>query len=200
MKPIRTVKNSNSKIFLTFDDGPHDFTSSVLDRLGENGVKATFFVVAQRAQQRKELLLRIISEGHTLGNHSLDHSYYHFFRGEEHLRHWVEASQKKLEDLSGQRLVGFRSPAGVQTPPLARALKALDIPWIHWEHRFYDTVWKWTKRRVERKLSSMKSGDIVLLHDNQRPHFQESFLEALSFSIQALRDKKFDFQELRAEY
>lgn len=62
------------KVALTFDDGPHPVnTPKVLDILAKYGVKATFFVTGNGARKYPDLVRRIVAEGHTLGNHTLDH-------------------------------------------------------------------------------------------------------------------------------
>ena len=77
--------------YLTFDDGPADWTGGFLDILAAKGVKATFFdngnvLVATKldggytdpATGKKVLyrdnLKRILDEGHALGNHTLTHT------------------------------------------------------------------------------------------------------------------------------
>ena len=62
------------RIALTFDYGPDPSTTpAILDVLRDYHLKATFFVIGARAEQDPELIERIVSEGHTLGNHT----YYH---------------------------------------------------------------------------------------------------------------------------
>src|SRR3569623_20074 len=69
------------RVFLSFDDGPSDVTSAILDVLKAEQVKATFFVNAihllgqggEREDHARAALRRIIAEGHVLGNHSYDH-------------------------------------------------------------------------------------------------------------------------------
>ncbi len=63
------------QVSLTFDDGPHPVnTPRVLDILKKAGVKATFYVTGINAQRYPALVRRIVREGHTLANHSWDHS------------------------------------------------------------------------------------------------------------------------------
>lgn len=63
-----------NEIILTFDDGPTPgVTEKVLDVLKENNVKATFFMIAEKAQAHPELVKRVLDEGHIVGNHSLSH-------------------------------------------------------------------------------------------------------------------------------
>ncbi|HEY2071639.1 MAG TPA: polysaccharide deacetylase family protein [Rhizomicrobium sp.] len=60
-------------VALTFDDGPNYNTPAVLDALKANNVKATFFIVGRMAKAYPEILQRIATEGHLLGNHSATH-------------------------------------------------------------------------------------------------------------------------------
>ncbi len=63
------------RVYLTFDDGPNStITSQVLDALKRNGVKATFFII-DYPESRKELVKRIVDEGHTLAIHTYNHDY-----------------------------------------------------------------------------------------------------------------------------
>ena len=61
-------------IYLTFDDGPCDFTPEVLDILAKYDIKATFFIVAGN-HRYTDILPRIVEEGHTLGIHCFSHDY-----------------------------------------------------------------------------------------------------------------------------
>jgi len=59
---------------LTFDDGPNPaWTPQLLDLLASHEVKATFFLVGKFAQAEPELVRRIQSAGHLIGNHSWSH-------------------------------------------------------------------------------------------------------------------------------
>ncbi len=61
-------------IYLTFDDGPmQGVTEWVLDTLAEFGAKATFFCVGDNIRKNPDIFLRIVSEGHHVGNHTFNH-------------------------------------------------------------------------------------------------------------------------------
>jgi peptidoglycan-N-acetylglucosamine deacetylase len=60
----------NGSVALTFDDGPHEETTSgLLAVLAAHGARATFFVIGERARPRPSLLAQITAGGHELGNH-----------------------------------------------------------------------------------------------------------------------------------
>jgi len=67
-------------IYLTFDDGPNQGTSLVLDVLKKHQVPATFFInsinldgTTINQDVSENLILRTVQEGHTLADHSYDH-------------------------------------------------------------------------------------------------------------------------------
>lgn len=73
-------------VYLTFDDGPSDFTLQILDILKEEGVHATFFLNSYdkdnpfHADTGKNFLFRyaaalrrMVDEGHAVGNHTYSH-------------------------------------------------------------------------------------------------------------------------------
>lgn len=75
--PVHSARGTGRVAALTFDDGPAPGqTGRLLDVLADLGVTATFCVVGQnvRARGGEELLRRIVAEGHTLGNHSVDYA------------------------------------------------------------------------------------------------------------------------------
>lgn len=74
IKILSPTKPKNSTIYLTFDDGPGNVTSRILDILKEENVKATFFVL-NRSSELNYLLQRIVNEGHTIALHGNSHNY-----------------------------------------------------------------------------------------------------------------------------
>lgn len=59
---------------LTIDDGPDpSVTPRILDLLKEHNVKATFFLVGQNAEQNRDIVERMIREGHVIANHTYTH-------------------------------------------------------------------------------------------------------------------------------
>jgi chitooligosaccharide deacetylase len=178
---VRSLSANDRELYLTFDDGPDPIgTSATLDVLARYGVQATFFVVARSAAQHPELVRRAFAEGHAIGNHSLDHTWGAYFGPSTRLRNWIVDAEARISDLTGQPTVGFRSPAGVRTPPLGAVLAELGIPLVHWSHRFYDALWPWRERAALASLRRTPPGSIVLLHDRQRPTCLATYLQTLS--------------------
>lgn len=54
----------------SFDDGPAPHTPEILNYLGKNNLKSTFFVVGSRVKDRPEYLQTQYLLGHTIGVHT----------------------------------------------------------------------------------------------------------------------------------
>jgi len=68
------VVRATGVVALTFDDGPDPrFTSPILDILRTKHVPATFFVIADEAQDHPELVRREVADGHVVANHTYSH-------------------------------------------------------------------------------------------------------------------------------
>lgn len=194
---LRSIKNSSKALYLTFDDGPHgDFTLKVLDVLERANAKATFFMIAQKAQEQKAVVQEVVARGHRLGNHSLDHNHSVFFSNQDAIRHWIESSEHVLREVSQIDTVGFRPPNGVLTPHLLKATEQLKIPVYLWNRRFFDTVKMWSEKSALKALSHLKSGDIILLHDRQKTHRENEFLKTLKTFLSSAKQKGFRFEPL----
>ena len=79
------IPEADVYIALTFDDGPtgksdsypNGLTNYLLDGLKERGAKATFLMVGNRVSEVSDVLPRMVSEGHELGNHTMTHPMCH---------------------------------------------------------------------------------------------------------------------------
>ena len=104
--------NNDNKIYLTFDLGYESgFTADILDVLKSNNVKATFFLTGSYAKNQEELVQRIISEGHTVGNHSLTHPDMTTVSDEEAVKEIMDV-HNLIKEKYGYESYLFRFPAG----------------------------------------------------------------------------------------
>lgn len=68
------IGENEKKIYLTFDEGyENGFTPAILDTLKEKGAKAVFFVTYDYVKRNEELIVRMLNEGHEVGNHTWTH-------------------------------------------------------------------------------------------------------------------------------
>lgn len=74
------VQPNGKVIYLTFDDGPSQYTTKLLDILDKYGVKATFFVVNT---PYVHLVEDIVERGHAIGVHSATHDFKSIYASED---------------------------------------------------------------------------------------------------------------------
>jgi polysaccharide deacetylase family protein (PEP-CTERM system associated) len=84
-------------------------TRWLLDRLGEAGIPATFYIVGDIAVQRPELVRDIHRAGHEIGSHGWDHRRVHRL-GAVGFRNDLRQSCDALEQVTGTPVRGFRAP------------------------------------------------------------------------------------------
>lgn len=85
----------------------------LLDLYDKYNIKATFFFIANFAKQHPEIVRMVQPAGHEVALHGLTHDHRQSFDSmslDEQIQHLSEA-KKILEDISGEEVVSFRSPA-----------------------------------------------------------------------------------------
>jgi polysaccharide deacetylase family protein (PEP-CTERM system associated) len=81
----------------------------LLDLFAEKEVTATFFIIGWAAQKHPQMVRKIISAGHEVANHSNKHNMVTKLTPEIFHKDIVD-SQKILQDISGQKVIGYRAP------------------------------------------------------------------------------------------
>lgn len=99
-------------VYLTFDDGPSQYTENILYYLDQYNIKATFFVVPSGSDECNRLLRRIVDEGHTIGVHSKTHVYNDIYESvEAYLKDFKECYDI-IYAATGVKCELFRFPGG----------------------------------------------------------------------------------------
>lgn len=150
------------QVALTFDDGPHkSCTPELLDGLKLRGVKATFFLMGENIAGKEEIVLRMQKEGHLIGNHSYRHIQM-TKEGEDEACRAVEKTEQLIASITGSRPEYLRPPYGAWNEELECRVNLTTVLWtvdsLDWKLRN-------TERIVRRVEKSVKSGDIILMHD-----------------------------------
>jgi peptidoglycan/xylan/chitin deacetylase (PgdA/CDA1 family) len=189
----RVACEGNPCVALTFDDGPTpDHTPRVLEILREKGVKATFFLIASRAEKERGLVRRMCAEGHCIGNHTYTHPALFCFLSPSRLREEISKGEEVIRDICGSSPRLFRSPVGLRHPLLDLYLKRAGIEYISWRLRAFDTRVQKPEVITKRILGKVTPGDIILLHDNSNAGVRV-MLDVLPDLIDKLKARGFDF-------
>ncbi|MDN3675342.1 polysaccharide deacetylase family protein [Flavobacterium branchiarum] len=159
---------TENKIALTFDDGPSEITLEVLDVLKNYDVKATFFCIGKNIEKHPEIIERILSEGHQVGNHSYSHSHFFDLYNTKKIFEELKRTDLLLEKFTSRKIQFFRPPYGVTTPSIRRALKLSGHKVIGWNIRSLDGGIKDQEVIYNRIIKRVSPGGIVLLHDTAK--------------------------------
>ena len=162
---IRKGKSDTKDVAITFDDGPDPITTPhVLDLLSKYDAKATFFVTGKKAEKHPELIKHIISNGHSIGNHTYTHDPFIMLKSAHHLRKEIETAQETLKKQGIVPLI-FRPPVGITNPKLYKILDMNGLFCVNYNRRAYDAGNKWVKNLAQKILKHVGPGDIIMLHD-----------------------------------
>ncbi|WP_435893122.1 polysaccharide deacetylase family protein [Oceaniferula spumae] len=162
----RTVPSN--KIWLTLDDGPDPVdTPAVLELLRERGVKATFFVIGEKADQHPDLIRQIVAEGHQLANHTHSHPQGTFWcLGPVRTFREISRCQSSIKTITGNAPTIFRAPVGHHNIFVHPVLRRFGMRLVGWTSRGLDGVSTDLEDIVERLHKTMAPGTIVLAHES----------------------------------
>lgn len=159
--------SGRKQIALTFDDGPLlPYTQKILDILKSRQVQATFFLCGKDVEQHPEIVHRMHSDGHTIGNHTWSHPYL-YFKSRKRIMEEIDRTQRVIRLATGQTPILFRPPYGGRWLGLYPLLKERGMHLVQWSVSSDD--WKMERDAVVRKVQSkLHPGAIVLLHDGRQ--------------------------------
>jgi peptidoglycan/xylan/chitin deacetylase (PgdA/CDA1 family) len=188
-------------VALTFDDGPHPkWTPRVLATLAKHDAKATFFLVARKAEEHPDVVRAILDAGHAVGLHSYAHDRLFALRREGRVRGDLERGIAALEKLTGSRPTLFRPPIGHTNPVIARVVDKLDLTVVGWSAAGRDGVASANAEDVvSRVRRDLRDGAIVLLHDSpEKGNREPAAVKALPLILDALAAERLDVVPLES--
>lgn len=164
---ISMGKKDSNKIYLTFDCGYEaGYTEKILDVLAENNVKAVFFITGHYLNTAGDIVRRMIEEGHTVGNHTVNHKCMPEISDEE-IEKEVMNLHKAVFEKFGYEMTYFRPPKGEFSARVIDKVKKLGYTTVMWSSAYDD----WDKERQGREeygkkkiLDNVHNGCVLLLH------------------------------------
>jgi peptidoglycan-N-acetylglucosamine deacetylase len=153
------INTSEKIIYLTFDDGPIDFTLWILDELKKYSAKATFFCVGANIIKHPKVFERIKAEVHIAANHTMNHVKGYKLSVEEYMNEVEEC-----EALTNNKI--FRPPYGQLKRSQYRELLKHDYKIILWDVISYDYEKISSEHCADNVIKNTKAGSIVLFHDS----------------------------------
>jgi peptidoglycan/xylan/chitin deacetylase (PgdA/CDA1 family) len=161
-------------------------TPLILDLLAEAGCSASFFFVGKRAEQYGEIVVETARRGHSVENHTYEHSSTFAFHRPSVLIREIDRTQEVLEKLTGRPPAFFRAPAGIRNMLLHPVLHRRGLSLMSWTRRGFDTVARCPKSVAGRLTRGLTAGDVLLLHDGSSAcdrHGEPVVLESLKLTL-----------------
>ena len=189
------LKSAEDKtVYLTFDEGyENGYTGQILDTLKEKNVKAVFFVTGPYLENEKELVKRMVDEGHEIGNHTINHKSMPTLTDAEVEKEVLDLD-KKFYDEYGKSMKYLRPPMGEFSERTLSITKSLGYTNVFWSFAYKD--WevnnqKGTDYAYNTVINALHPGEVMLLHAVSKDN-----ANALGDIIDKAREMGYEFGEL----
>jgi len=198
------------RICLTFDGGSTaEVAVDILDVLKAHGIRTTLFLTGDFIRRYPDLVLRMVQEGHELGNHTMTHPHMapHYQRDPRWTRERMQAelldADRAFYRLTGRPMDAFwRPPFGEQTLELRKWAEEVGYRAVGWSEGADTLDWTTVKEynlyrngeaTIERLEKRMQKSDgdglIVLMHlGSLRPAFDRPAKYLGPFMDRAIKD------------
>ena len=182
---IYGVSHTNM-VALTFDDGPTPYTSPpILSFLEQTHTPATFFVLGEYARAYPWLIQREAADGFAIGVHTWDHPDMELLSPSARA-YQFGATIQQLHAILGPGFCTWlwRPPYGAVNSGIVEQAGAFGLTTIYWNVDPQDWARPGTMVIVNRVLSQVRPGSIILMHDG--PAAREETAAALPYILAGL--------------
>ena len=200
-------QTSEKTVYLTFDDGPSEnITPLILDLLGQEKIKATFFVLGTNVDRYPALVQREYSEGHFIANHGYSHKYSEIYESPETvLNDYQQCEQSVKRALHDENFTSkvYRYPGGSNGGKYhdiknagKELLKENNVAYLDWNALTRDAEGTPTHESILESLHETvgeKNVVVLLMHDSSSKILT---YEALPEVIAFFRDNGYSFKTL----
>ena len=185
-------QTSNNKILLTFDDGPTETaTLKILSILKSNKIKSVFFCIGSNIKQYPELTEKILDEGHTIANHTMNHKILTKMNREESIEE-IKSFNELMKDKFSCRVKYFRPPHGRFNLKTNSILNELNLKCVIWNLLTYDYK-NWNEKVKYAIDNYLNENSIIVFHNNAKS--DGIIEEALNYTIDFAAKKGCQFGE-----
>ena len=163
-------------IYLTFDDGPNEYTDRILNILEEYDIKATFFVTGTHSSYYSKIK-KIHDFGHTIGLHCFSHEYKTIYESKESYLEDLEKIDKIVEEQIGFKTKFLRFPGGssnlvseVDMEILIEEIEGRDYKYFDWNQESGDAKSSYTLTSVMKTSLDGVDGNreiMLLCHEKE---------------------------------
>lgn len=197
------LANATGVVYLTYDDGPGDYTAALLDVLQKYDVKATFFVTGRGTD---DLIKREYDEGHTVALHTWSHNYAYLYSSVANYYADLQQISDRVKNITGEESKLIRFPGGSSNTvskrydgrsrimsTLTRDVEAKGYAYFDWNVDSDDAGRANSADVVYANvINRLKPGANVVLQHDIKPYS----VEAVERIIQWCNDNNYVFEQL----
>lgn len=189
--PIYSVGRDDKKIAISFDCAwGNEYTAKLLEEMERYDVKCTFFTVSFWAEKYPEDMKSIINAGHEIGTHSKTHPHMSALNADK-IDYEIDYSCAVIENITGQKVSLFRPPYGDYDNLLLERAESKGLYTIQWDVDSLDWKNLSAKEISMRIIGKVKSGSIILCHNNGL-----HTAEALPLIFSTLKGQGYEFVKI----
>ncbi len=157
-------------LYLTFDAGyENGNTPAILEALKKHQAPAVFFAVGNFIKDNPDLIKRMITEGHIVGNHTMTHPDMSQISSMESFQKELEGVEELYTSVTGEPMTKFyRPPRGVYSTENLSMAKGLGYSTFFWSLAYVDWIQEQQPSKEEafqKLIPRIHPGAIVLLHN-----------------------------------
>lgn len=187
-------------LYLTFDDGPSEYTEALLDLLASHHMKATFFMLDGEMKRNPEVVKRMVEEGHAVGVHGVSHEKDQFYCGVFGPVKEMDRANDTLQSIVGERTVLARTPYGSSPYLTKKQQEALNSQnYILWDWNVDSRDWSYRnpQKTFSHTIKSLQQMDkepkVVLFHDIK------SVIETMRLFIEWMEEHQYTSQAITTD-
>lgn len=174
-------------VAITFDDGPSQYTTTLIDELKKRDIPATFFVLGSEVERYPEVLRFASDTENEIGIHSYEHKLFTKLSEEEILEQ-ISKTKNIIYDITGTNPTLIRVPYGSTNKQIKKILEEHELESVLWNVDSLDWKLKNTNKVYNYVIKKFKGNDIILMHDS----FKTS-VEAATLIIDKLQSECYTF-------
>ena len=157
-------------LYLTFDAGyENGNTPAILEALKKHQAPAVFFAVGNFIKDNPDLIKRMITEGHIVGNHTMTHPDMSQISSMESFQKELEGVEELYTSVTVEPMTKFyRPPRGVYSTENLSMAKELGYSTFFWSLAYVDWIQEQQPSKEEafqKLIPRIHPGAIVLLHN-----------------------------------
>ncbi len=191
--------------YITFDDGPSQYTARILDVLKMYHAPATFFLIGTNiCEERKPVLMRMEKEGHAIGIHTYSHNAKEIYASNESFQEdFMRAEEMLNRYFPNHKMNLYRFPWGSENAylkPIEKGvftwLREKKITYVDWNVSGEDSVGNPSGSQIfenVKKDVTRFQEPVILLHDSS---INKNTVSILPCILAYLQENGYQFQTI----